>query len=156
MEPEIWSLIRIDGSKWPYQVSTLGRVQNLRTGRILKPNIYSNGYAYVNLGRTKRYTIHSLVLTAFRGERPEGYWAHHINSNRADNRLVNLVWLLPRDNTRLSSNTKLTPEAVLEIYEALKAFSEKYDCALATVASIGLGISWKGVNPAYHSRPSRP
>ena len=153
MEPETWSPIRIDDIEWPYQVSTLGRIMNFRNGYILKPLVYKNGYAYVSLSwwprKQKSYTIHSLVLTAFRGERPEGYWAHHINSNRADNRLVNLIWLLPRDNTRLNSNTKLTPEAVLEIYEALKAFSEKYDCSLATVASIGLGISWKGVNPAY-------
>ena len=36
--------------------------------------------------------VHSTVLTAFVGPRPEGLVARHLNDDRTDNRLVNLAW----------------------------------------------------------------
>ncbi len=36
--------------------------------------------------------VHVMVLEAFRGSRPEGKVARHLNGDALDNRLVNLVW----------------------------------------------------------------
>jgi hypothetical protein len=97
-----------------YMVSDMGRVRSLdrvvtRTeprdpvrqplkGRVLKPAL-TRGCPTVNLcGRG--HHVHRLVLLAFRGPRPAGMQASHLNGDRADNRACNLVWESPKDNNR--------------------------------------------------------
>lgn len=44
------------------------------------------------LGRRRCETVHSLVLEAFSGPRPEGQVARHLNGKITDNRSINLQW----------------------------------------------------------------
>ena len=84
MKKEVWKTIPQAHS---LEVSSEGEV------RYKPPKVhYLNGYPGVYL-RGQRARIHTLVLTAFVGPRPEGYCCHHKNGNRVDNRLENLEWM---------------------------------------------------------------
>ena len=84
-----------------YQVSDQGQVMSLpmigrRTnGEVLKPIVQSNGYHYVGLyegGKMKLRRIHSLVLEAFVGPRPDGAHGCHRDDDKSNNALENLYW----------------------------------------------------------------
>lgn len=69
--------------------------------RKLRPGTHQHGYLQVNLtvGKTTRHrTVHSLVLIAFVGPRPDGAVACHNNGDRADNRPENLRWDTQKNN----------------------------------------------------------
>ena len=88
------------------------------------------GYLKVNLwkrNKCRSAPIHALVLEAFVGPRPAGYYGCHNNNIPGDNRRWNLRWDTPKANSadqikhgtkRLADrhhNAKLTSEAVREI-----------------------------------------
>ena len=84
-----------------YAVSTLGKVKRItdsktyKSGKILKQNINYAGYADVTLrsnGKPRNFRVNRLVLTAFRGIPADGYEASHIDGDRRNNTLNNLVW----------------------------------------------------------------
>lgn len=105
--PEQW--LPIPGYEGHYEVSDQGRVRSLtRTlphpvsgtktyvGRIKStPRNKHTGYLMVQLARggvKTQFTVHSLVLMAFVGPRPDGHVACHFNDIRTDNRAINLRW----------------------------------------------------------------
>lgn len=96
-----------------YRVSNQGRVKSLSRqqrsygGRVwLKPEkmlraTFDGRYSVVSLtvdGVKVRPYIHDLVLTAFKGERPDGLQGCHKNGVGSDNRLRNLRWGTPKSN----------------------------------------------------------
>lgn len=85
-----------------YEVSTLGRVRNKKTGRVLKPGVCSNKYLKVTLGAGgPQPLIHRLVAKAFiPGD--HALQVNHLNGVRDDNRVENLEWLSCSDNHRHS------------------------------------------------------
>jgi hypothetical protein len=87
-----------------YEASNLGRVRRTK-GRgahgfydrvtILKQRVGKQGYYMLSLwrdGKPKTKMVHRLVAAAFLGPRPEGLEIRHLNDNKLDNRLVNLVY----------------------------------------------------------------
>ena len=86
-----------------YEVSYLGRVRNVKFGRILKPQKDPNGYLHVGLSKnSKRKTIyiHKLVAIVFLGHTPNRHkiTIDHVNGCKTDNRLENLELVTPREN----------------------------------------------------------
>ena len=87
---ESWLLI--DGYD-NYEVSSIGRIRNNETKRILKP--YDTGHGYVNVklcnnGKLKNYKVHRLVAEAF-CKNPDGKkQVDHIDHNRLNNHYSNL------------------------------------------------------------------
>lgn len=79
-----------------YYVSNLGRVLSLKNGkeRILKACL-ADRYLVVGLTKnhkSKTFHVHKLVAKAFIPN-PNNYdHVHHINGNRLDNRVENLIW----------------------------------------------------------------
>jgi len=78
-----------------YLVCDDGTVWSCYKDKWLSPGKQVNGYLFVNLyrrGKHKQCRVHRLVLEAFVGPCPKGYWACHNNGNNQDNRLSNLRW----------------------------------------------------------------
>lgn len=106
------------GFEESYEVSDSGQVRSLtrlvqysngkkRThlGRVLKTSSKTARYPLVTLyknGISTSRTVHSLVLEAFRGDRPEGFVALHLNNDPTDNRLENLQWGTQAENIQQS------------------------------------------------------
>jgi len=63
-----------------------------------------NGYPCVFIGSRKNkranYFVHNIISLCYLGEKPNGYQTDHINSIRADNRLENLQYITPQQNTQ--------------------------------------------------------
>lgn len=97
-----------------YEVSDQGRVRSLprgaatyggrawsRNGQILKPAPSVGSALTVGLsvgGERRTWRVHTLVLLAFVGPRPDGLQCCHGNGDFADNRLGNLRWDTPSSN----------------------------------------------------------
>ena len=85
-----------------YEVSSEGRIRNAATGYVLRCTKTGGGYLKVNLGNGSKSTqrVNRLVAFAFLGDPPEGrIYCHHINHDPADNRLENLEWVTPEENS---------------------------------------------------------
>lgn len=116
---EIWRQI----PNFPeYSISNLGRVRRdapRSTSRrtdfvplIRRPDTNHSGYHVVNLCQQGLYTrksVHSLVALTFIGERPDGYQINHKDGNKINNRVENLEYVTPRDNSHHAIATGLWP-----------------------------------------------
>lgn len=98
---EIWK--DIEGYEGLYQVSNLGRVKSLRYKRILRGWLDKQCYAYVHI-KNKPYKVHRLVAQAFIPNPDNKPYIDHINTIKTDNRVENLRWVTPKEN----SNNPLT------------------------------------------------
>ena len=82
---ESWMLINGYNN---YEVSSIGRVRNNESGRILKIRMDTKGYVIYNLsknGKAKNNRVHRLVAEAF-CKNPDGKaQVDHIDNNRINN-----------------------------------------------------------------------
>ena len=72
-----------------YQVSSYGRVYNIKTGRFLAGTINEDGYNRVCLSAGKKHKsfyVHLLVMEAFAGPCPDGMQVRHLDGNSLNNR----------------------------------------------------------------------
>lgn len=120
---EVWK--PIPGYEPKYEVSDAGNVRSRDhwdgrrnvTGRQLRPGTQSKcGHVTVSLGRHNSKTVHSLVLLAFVGARPDGHDVLHMNHVASDNRLVNLRYGTRSENLKMDYiiGTRHTPTAWID------------------------------------------
>lgn len=98
---EEWRKVALSGYEDHYEVSSLGRVRRSTGGMILKTGAHPKGYRSLVLsvgGQRKTVLVHHLVLTAFVGPRPEGMETRHLDRDRTNNRLSNLLWGTSAEN----------------------------------------------------------
>ena len=105
---EVWKDVVVDIEepnkyKGLYMVSNLGRVKSLHRGKekIRKKSVDKDGYEVVNLykdGVLKTYKINRLTALAFIPNPENKPYVDHINTIRADNRVVNLRWVSQKEN----------------------------------------------------------
>lgn len=104
---EIWKPIK--DYEGIYEVSNLGNVRKLRfiNGKhnfekikICKQTLNAWGYMTVSLsknGKSNTKRVHKLVANAFLGE--SNLQVDHIDGNKTNNRLDNLEYVTPKENT---------------------------------------------------------
>jgi len=111
-----------------YEVSTLGRVRNKRTMRILKPMRTGSKRKSAQRSKVRFSTIPrwdmdvaALVLSTFISPRPLGMLALHITPDTTNNSLSNLYWGTPSSNMQdmilqcRGRHQKLNAEQVADI-----------------------------------------
>lgn len=120
---EIWK--DIEGYEGKYQVSNLGRVKSLNynhTGkeRVLKPSDNGGGYLQVDLckdSKRKSYSIHRLVLTAFKPvDNMEKLDVNHKDEVKTNNALDNLEWCDRTYNMNYGTRNKRAAESLTGVY----------------------------------------
>lgn len=159
-------------SGFHYSVSNMGRVRNDWTRRILKPR--ENGYGYFHIGlyrnkTQKTFKIHRLVAMSFISNPLNLPQINHKNLIKTDNRVDNLEWCTPSENTRHAYKNgrvgiigqtwtrgsgcgmaKLIDKQVLEIRRLyatgnyfLRELAEKFNVKLCTIHFIVKNKTWK-------------
>ena len=105
IENEIWK--DIPGYEGLYQVSSLGRIKNvrktLRDHKLLIPKVNAYGYYYTNLskeGILKTIRIHRVVAECFVENINNKKTVNHIDGNKLNNDSSNLEWLTSQENTQ--------------------------------------------------------
>lgn len=155
-----------------YEVSSQGRVRSLdrvikrrtqsgvsllQVGQKILKLKRSGKYRAVNLakyGKVETVTVHRLVAASFIGPCPNGYCVHHLNENKNDNRLDNLVYMSALKHMRLHTqwgrggNAKLNVDDVRMIRALLKKgmsyrqVAARFDISKSMVGEINNGHFW--------------
>jgi len=138
------------GTDGAYEVSNYGRVRSwINPRRVrqdapadIKPWANNHGYMVWGsrlTGQRKTLIVHTSVATAFLGPRPPNMGVRHLNSDKSNNRLDNLLWGTAKEQARdkvavgtdpvgvRNPQAKLTEQDVLEI----RASCSEYPTALA-------------------------
>lgn len=169
---EVWR--DVVGWEGLYQVSSEGRVRSkdrvvnngykdyLVKGRVLKFRKMRDGRLRVSLcrdSRSKDAFVHTLVLTSFIGERPEGYDGCHNDGQVSNNRLSNLRWDTKKNNQadrirhgtmlygekhQFSTLTNKQIEAVYIDQRKQSEIAKDYGIGQQTVSKIKTGKRWIG------------
>jgi hypothetical protein len=161
-----------------YQVSSLGRIRrwrssdlpkshNAKVGRIMSTRVSRNGYELVTLSPgPKTMTVHSVVASAFIGDRPSGMDCNHKDGKKLNNSDVNLEWISKSDNclhaSRLglknvpkgekSKRSTITESQVIQILNLCDQGVRNRDIAMQfqinphLVSDIRIGKSWKHIH----------
>lgn len=114
---EIWKTI----SLYPtYQASNLGRVKNIKSGRISKKKIEGqHGYHSVRLykyGIGTTVTVHKFVATAFIPNQNGKSFVDHIDNNNLNNNVSNLRRCTHQENNRNQSIRKNNTSGIKGVY----------------------------------------
>lgn len=107
---EEWKQIK----NYHYSISSYGRLRNDLTLKILKERIDNKGYhkcdLYDGQGNSKGFLAHRLVAFAFLSAPKQGQTQiNHIDGNPKNNKVENLEWVTPKQNSEHAVKTGLFP-----------------------------------------------
>lgn len=156
---EIWK--DVVGYENLYRVSNRGNVKSLdrvskfytgygiRKGKDLKLTEDRNGYHRINLykdGKSKQSFVHRLVAKAFIEKVKGKHHINHLDGNPKNNKVENLEWCTPKENTAHAYKNNLIPfkykgdgKDIVKDYENglhMTEIAEKYEIYHTTVKNI--------------------
>ena len=118
-----------------YTVSNNGHVQNVNTGRILKPGKNPKGYSIVSLykdGRQCTQKVHRLVAEAFCDGYRKELQINHKDGNKNNNTATNLEWCDGSSNIQHAYDTGLRKPPRMKrvkLIETGEIFDSMSECA---------------------------
>lgn len=155
-----------------YEVSDHGRVRRIKAasgtqpGKILVCPAGKRGYPVLYMfdkDRRGRGFVHALVMAAFVGPRPEGLHVNHLDSDRGNNRLSNLEYVTPKENTQHAKRAgrlrgggpkgELAPAAKLSL-EQMRSAHEKWSAGEKTQTELAAeyGVTRQAIWNIVHGR----
>lgn len=139
----------IPGYEGYYEISTYGRIRNLKRNRFVKAESNQPYYqVWLNKnGMREIKKIHHLVALTFLGECPDGYIVNHIDFNTHNNRLDNLEYITQLENIRHAAinrawKSMVAPELESKIRQesnsgvSFSQLAQKYNLGYQTVRAI--------------------
>ena len=140
-----------------YEISSLGRVRNIKTKRILREGKDKGNYSIICLTKNskhKTYYIHRLVAIAFIDNKKNLKQINHIDGNKSNNNVENLEWITCSDNLKhaYKNGLKKIPEKQKEFianqgkrlrkivlqYDKERNFIKKWDSAREIERCLGI------------------
>lgn len=118
---EIWK--DVIGYEGLYIISDLGRLMSVKKNtfgvsknKIIKPSICNGYYFYYpsKNGKRKYKSIHSMVMEAFVGK--SKLHIHHIDENKLNNRLDNLMYVTCRQNIHYSLKKEVCTSKYIGVF----------------------------------------
>ncbi len=109
---EVETFVEIEGFE-NYEVSNLGKVRNMKNGRIIKPHLNENGYLkhWLFENNKKKYlSLHRIIAIAFIDNPEEKPCVNHIDENKLNNDLSNLEWCTVKENNIHGTRIKRASE----------------------------------------------
>lgn len=114
MEKEVWKKVSSIIKELPdcYEISNLGNLKNIVTGKILSTSGLRSGYKsfrFTAKDKTEQNNkIHRLVALAFiPNDDPKKKFVNHIDGDKLNNKVTNLEWVTPSENVQHAIDTKL-------------------------------------------------
>lgn len=129
-----------------YEISSLGQLKNVRTGKLLKDGKLRNGYVVDILCDNKRRKTmrrHRIVAEAFIPNPEHKQEVNHKNGNKTDNSVSNLEWATHRENTDHAWEAGLTKLPVSTEKKVSQYFNGKW---IATYRSLKLAEKITKIN----------
>lgn len=100
MGKEIWKTL---SGYTTFEGSNIGKIRNIKSGNVYKIYIRKDGRCQVNLregSKTRPEKVHRLIAKAFIPNPENKSQVNHKNGNQSDNRVINLEWATPSENTK--------------------------------------------------------
>jgi hypothetical protein len=146
-----------------YSIDEKGNVYSKRSwrgvkNRILIPSKNEYGYLRVFLtknGNTKGITLHKLMATTFLGERKENMQVRHLDGNKDNNNLSNLIYGTALENAKDRKShlktafgekigtSKLSNQDVVDIRNSTLSQKELSKIYKVSIANISMIINYK-------------
>ena len=171
-DKEIWR--DIQGFEGLYEVSTKGRVRNIRTGKVLKYVIGGMGYPFVNLykanSKPKHIKVHRLVALAFIDNPDNLPEVNHIDEDKRNNDISNLEWCTASENQKHSAHQKscrinqLTLDGKLaKVWDSISQIEKELGYKKSTIVDVcrgrqrsAYGFRWEYSDPSQQRKFNRP
>jgi hypothetical protein len=144
MTINLW--FNIIGYEEIYMIDISGRIKNVKTQRILKPELVK-GYLRVTLsknGKTKRYLLHRLVAFNFIKNPLNKKYINHKDGIKTNNHVMNLEWVTSSENEKHSYEflNKKSPECKIVLntntgifYDSITDAAKSINMKMRTLAA---------------------
>ena len=130
----MWKTIQYEDC---YEVSDQGQVRNKETQHVKSLRYSNKGYARVTLYPSgKTYSVHRLVMDTFVENQDNLPSVNHKDGNKKNNKLENLEWCTPKQNTRHAIDVIKTMQVA--DWSGIKNPEHKLDYGLVYSIKFGL------------------